>query len=393
MKEIIKNIAQNIFEETVNIRRKLHQYPELSFNEKQTSELIQKELKKTGIPFYSGFADTGILAVLDAGKEGKTLALRADMDALPINETTNLSFSSKQKNVMHACGHDVHTASLLATSKILKQIQSKLKGKILFIFQPGEEKLPGGAKLMLEDGVFDKHTPDLIIAQHVLPEMEVGKAGFKSGMYMASTDEIYITIKGKGGHAAMPHQINDTVLAASQIIVALQQIASRRAEAKTPTVLSFGKIEANGATNVIPDEVKIEGTFRTMDEQWRNKAHSLIKQIGQNTAKAFDTTAVVEIKNGYPFLKNNEVETLKLKNFAQEFAGKHNVEDMNIRMTGEDFAYFSQKYPVCFYRVGTMNPVDKIKYNLHSSNFQIDEKVLNFAPSLMAYLAYLYVNR
>jgi len=325
LKTLINTLSEKYFDEAIHLRRKIHSMPELSFQEHKTSELIKSFLTKNNIPFTDNWAKTGVLAVIDTMKNGKTIALRADMDALPITEETNLEFASKNKGVMHACGHDMHTASLLITAKILNQIKKHLSGKILLVFQPGEEKLPGGAKQIMSQGIFNKHKPDLIIGQHILPDMPVGKAGFKSGMYMASTDEIYITVNGKGGHAAMPHKINDTVLAASQIIVNLQQIVSRKAPPNTPSVLSIGKLIAPGATNIIPSTVEMEGTFRTMNEKWRQKAHSLIKQISETTAKTYGTSANVNIVSGYPFLKNDIAICNSAQKYASEYLSPENI--------------------------------------------------------------------
>ena len=286
-KEKITSRVDSLQEEFINIRRHLHKYPELSFQEYKTSAYICQKLEEYGIEYKKGIAETGVLGIIKCKNPNKkVIALRADIDALPIQEETNLEFKSVNENVMHACGHDLHTACLLGASKILKELKEELEGTLLLLFQPGEELLPGGARLMLDQGVFSDIKPNYIIAQHVLPDMKCGHVGYKSGMYMASGDEIYLNIKGQGGHGALPHKLTDTVLVASHIIVALQQIVSRNGNAEIPTVLSFGKIEANGATNIIPDEVKIAGTLRTMDESWRKQAKQLINQIAQNTAKA-----------------------------------------------------------------------------------------------------------
>ena len=387
----IKEISAKIYDEVVEIRRHIHKHPELSFEEENTSVFIQKKLDEYGIEYTTGYVKYGVLGVIKGSEEGKIIALRTDIDALPIQENSTEEFSSQNKNVMHACGHDVHLASLLGTAKILNEIKSSLKGTVLFVFQPAEEKLPGGAKLMMEDGVFDKYKPDLIIGQHVMPNMPVGNVGFKPGMYMASTDEIYLTIKGKGGHAAMPYQITDTVLISSHIIVALQQIVSRKAKANIPTVLSFGKFIANGATNVIPDEVKIEGTFRTMNEEWRAEVHKLIKKIAQSTASGMGAECIVKIIDGYPFLKNDEKITENASIFSKQYLGEQNVEEMETRMTGEDFAYYTQKYPATFYRLGTMNTITKEVFPLHSANFKVDEEALKNSTGLMAWLAYSFL--
>ncbi len=391
MIEKIKKKSAEIFNEIVDIRRCIHKNPELSYQEKETSEYIEKKLAEYGIEYISGFVKYGILGIIKGKNAGKTIALRADIDALPIQEKNIDDFSSKNDGVMHACGHDVHLASLLGTAKILNNIKNEFNGTVLLVFQPAEEKLPGGAKLMMEEGVFNKYIPDIVIGQHVLPDMKVGNVGFKSGMYMASTDEIYLTIKGKGGHAAMPHELVDTVLIASQIIVSLQQIVSRKANASIPSVLSFGKFIANGATNIIPDEVKIEGTFRTMNEEWRKNAHKEITKIAQQTAQLMGGTCDVNIVGGYPFLKNDVDVTEKAINFAKQFLGEENVENMEIRMTAEDFSYFSQKYPSTFYRLGTMNSNSSEIFPLHSSHFKVDENAMKNSTGLMAWIAFSFL--
>ncbi len=391
MIEKIKKKSAEIFNEIVDIRRCIHKNPELSYQEKETSEYIEKKLAEYGIEYISGFVKYGILGIIKGKNAGKTIALRADIDALPIQEKNIDDFSSKNDGVMHACGHDVHLASLLGTAKILNNIKNEFNGTVLLVFQPAEEKLPGGAKLMMEEGVFNKYIPDIVIGQHVLPDMKVGNVGFKSGMYMASTDEIYLTIKGKGGHAAMPHELVDTVLIASQIIVSLQQIVSRKANASIPSVLSFGKFIANGATNIIPDEVKIEGTFRTMNEEWRKNAHKEITKIAQQTAQLMGGTCDVNIVGGYPFLKNDVDVTEKAINFAKQFLGEENVENMEIRMTAEDFSYFSQKYPSTFYRLGTMNSNSNEIFPLHSSHFKVDENAMKNSTGLMAWIAFSFL--
>ncbi|OFX35876.1 MAG: N-acyl-L-amino acid amidohydrolase [Bacteroidetes bacterium GWA2_32_17] len=383
----IKQIAEKYSNNVLEYRRYLHKHPELSFNEFKTSEYIVDFLNKNQIKFKKGIAKTGILAVIEGSKPGKTIALRADIDALPITEQNNCDYKSENNGVMHACGHDVHTASLMGAILILNEIKSELSGKVLFVFQPAEEKLPGGAKQMLEEGIFNEHKPDFIIAQHVNPSMKAGVIGFKSGMYMASTDEIYMTVKGKGGHAAMPNQITDTVLIASHIIIALQQIVSRKAFATMPTVLSFGKVIANGATNIIPDEVKIEGTFRTMNEEWRKEALSQVKFISQNVAKSMGAECEVNIVNGYPSLINNENVTNKTKTLSEQYLGKQNVIDMDVRMTAEDFSYFAQAYPSTMYRLGTSGKAENTNSPLHSAHFDIDESVLKYSHGLMAWIA------
>jgi len=386
----IKGLSTKYFNEIKEIRKQLHENPELSFEEFESSKLIQTKLSSYGISYKSGFVKTGIVAKIEGkNPKKKVLALRADMDALPVSENESHSICSKNKGVMHACGHDMHMASLLGTAKILQEMKDEWEGTVLLIFQPGEELLPGGARMMMEEGALIPE-PDLIMAQHVLPDMEVGHVGFREGMYMASGDEIYLKIKGKGGHGAMPHKCDDTVLIASHIVVALQQIVSRHADIRIPTVLSFGKMIADGATNIIPQEVNLAGTFRTMDEQWRAKAKQLITDIAQNTAKGMGAECEVDIKHGYPFLVNSIDHTRTAKNAAIQYLNDESVEDMDIRMTTEDFGFYSQKYPSCFYRFGVKSEKSG---GLHTSNFQANDQSLETSMGTMAYLAIDFLNQ
>lgn len=388
MKERIHALADQYYEDILHIRRHIHANPELSFEEFKTSAFIKEELNKLKISYSEGFVKTGIVGkIICKNPDKKTIALRADMDALPIIEQNEVDYKSQNTGVMHACGHDVHTACLLGTAKILNEIKDELEGTILLVFQPAEEKLPGGAKLMLEEGALNNPKPEIIIGQHVMPGLQSGKVGFKPGMYMASTDEIYLTIKGIGGHAAMPHQLTDNVLITSHIIVALQQIVSRNAFAATPSVLSFGKVDAPGATNVIPAEVKVEGTFRTMDEKWRKEAHQKIQKIASKVAESMGAQCEVEIRNGYPSLINHEETTIKAQKLANEFLGIENVENLDLRMTAEDFAYFSQVMPSTFYRLGVTDKAGKLASPLHSPTFDIDEESLLTGMGTMAYIA------
>ncbi|HSH53008.1 MAG TPA: M20 family metallopeptidase [Bacteroidales bacterium] len=384
----IKKLSKEYFSQVVDIRRHLHQYPELSFQEFKTSEYIASLLKKWNVEFNPGIVETGIVAYIKGKKpERKTIALRADIDALPIEEKNNIPYKSKNKGVMHACGHDAHTASLLGVILILNELKDEFEGTVKCIFQPGEELLPGGAKLMIQKGVLKNPEPEIIIGQHVYPELPAGKIGIKSGAYMASSDEIYITVKGKGGHGAMPWRINDTVLITSHIIVALQQITSRLAPAGIPAILSFGRVIANGATNVIPDEVNIEGTFRTMDEKWRTKAHQKIKDIAAGIAKSMGAKAEINIKPGYPVLINDENVTFKAKKAAKQYLGAKNIVELDYRMTSEDFAYYSRKKPSIFYRLGVSPVNDKESSSLHTANFNINEQALEIGMGTMAFMA------
>ncbi|MEN8156210.1 MAG: M20 family metallopeptidase [Bacteroidota bacterium] len=386
-KQISALVSDPFLEEMTAIRRHLHQHPELSFEEHNTSKYIRELLEGWGINFEFPFAGTGILATVKGAGEGRRVAVRADMDALPVVEKSGVAFESTNPGVMHACGHDLHMASLLGAIRVLDQLKGHLNGEFLFLFQPGEEKVPGGAKLMLEEGIFKDRQPDLIIAQHVLPDMETGHVGFKEGPYMASSDEIYITVKGKGGHGALPQQIIDPVLMASHILISLQQEINRRSPSETPTVLSFGKVVADGAVNVIPDQVHMEGTLRTMNERWRKKAHDLIRQIASGIASGMGGSCQVEIRHGYPVLHNNEELTQMAREKASEFLGAEKVEDLEIRMTAEDFAWFAQTVPGMMYRLGVKEPGKAAVLPLHTAGFRVDESALKTGISLLAYLA------
>lgn len=386
--EKIKEISTNLFDETQKNRRHLHANPELSFEEFETSAFVVSKLEEWGIPYRSGIAGTGIEAIIEGKNPNKkTIALRGDMDALPITEESDKTYKSTNEGVMHACGHDVHTSSLLSSAYILNQVKGDFEGTIKFIFQPGEEKIPGGASLMIKEGILKSPTPKCIFGQHVMPLIPAGKVGFRKGMYMASADEIYVTVKGKGGHGALPDMNIDPVLIASHIIVALQQIVSRVADPKTPTVLSFGKVTAKGATNVIPDKVEIEGTFRTLDEPWRAKAHEKMKKLAEGLAESMGGSCDFEVRRGYPFLKNEPELTTRAIEAAKKYMGEENVVDLDIWMAAEDFSYYSQEVDACFYRLGTRNEAQNIVSGVHTPTFDIDESALAFSPGLMAWLA------
>ncbi|MCK5134328.1 MAG: amidohydrolase [Bacteroidales bacterium] len=380
-------LTDQMLDELIRIRRHLHQFPEPSFEEHNTSAYIRGILDEWGIAYKFPIVNTGILAWIKGNKPGKRIALRSDMDALPINEQTGLDYQSENPGVMHACGHDIHMVSLLGTIRILDQLKDHIHGEVLFIFQPGEEKVPGGAKLMLEAGIFDGKLPDMIIAQHVLPDMEAGHVGFKPGIYMASSDEIYITVNGKGGHGALPEHINDPVLMASHILITLQQEINRKSPGGVPTVLSFGKVSAEGAVNVIPNQVNLEGTFRTMNEDWRKEAHRLIDKIASGIASSMGGSCLVEIRHGYPVLHNHEQITEEAKKKAIQLMGQDHVEDMDIRMTAEDFAWFAQSVPGMMYRLGVRKPGSDKIYPLHTTGFRADESALKTGISLLSFLA------
>ena len=384
---VSKQVTDSFMEEMDSIYRHLHRHPELSFQEHNTSAYIRELLDRWDIEYQFPFVETGILAFIEGAGPGRRLAIRSDMDALPITEQSGVEFESVNPGIMHACGHDIHMTSLLGAIRILDQIKERFTGELMFIFQPGEEKVPGGAKLMLEEGIFKGRTPDMIIAQHVLPDMDAGHVGFKSGVYMASSDEIYITVHGKGGHGALPQNINDPVLMASHILISLQQEVNRKSPSDVSTVLSFGKVAADGAVNVIPDQVTLEGTFRTMDESWRKKAHSLIQQIASGIASSMGGRCTVEIRHGYPVLHNHGKITQFAKDKATGFLGKNRVEDLDIRMTAEDFAWFTQTIPGMMYRLGVREPGSDHVFPLHTSGFRADRSALRTGISFLAYLS------
>lgn len=386
-KEKIKALAGKFAPEIVACRRHLHMYPELSFHEVRTQEFVEQKLKEYGLLNMKRMAKTGVVVLLEGKNPGKkVVALRADLDALPIQETNSADYKSKHDGVMHACGHDVHTSSLLGVARILNELRSEFEGTVKFIFQPGEEKLPGGASLMIREGVLENPKPAVVIGQHVMPQIPAGKVGFRKGLYMASTDEIYVRVKGKGGHGAMPHLTIDPVMITAQMLVALQQIVSRHAKPSLPTVLSFGKVIANGATNVIPDEVYLEGTFRTLNEEWRDDAHRRMKLMAESIATSMGGSVDFNIVRGYPFLINDEVLTERVRGYAEDYVGKENVEDLDIWMAAEDFSFYSQKAPACFYRLGVRNEARGIISSVHTSTFDIDESALETGMGLMAWM-------
>ncbi|MEO6166383.1 MAG: M20 family metallopeptidase [Chitinophagales bacterium] len=386
--ERIKQLSNAIKQEVIDIRRHLHAHPELSFQEKETSAFIASKLTEWDIKHQSHIAGTGIVALIKGrNPEKKVVALRADMDALPITEKNEVYYKSQNEGVMHACGHDVHSSSLLGTAKMLSALTDEFEGTFKLIFQPGEEKLPGGASLMIKEGALEHPKPDAIIGQHVFTQLPVGKAGFFAGKYMASSDELYITVKGKGGHAAVPSGVVNPLYIAAKLLGVLQNLAEEFSKAIIPTVLAFGKITGAGATNVIPDEVKIEGTFRTMDEKWRFGIHEQLKKLIQDFSGNTDGSVEIEIRVGYPCLVNDETITNRSFQYAVQYLGTENTIQLGIWMASEDFAFYSQQIPACFYRIGTGNPGKNIVSPVHTPTFSIDEDALEISTGLMAWLA------
>lgn len=387
IKDDIKRLAKDYFSETVQIRRHLHQHPELSFEEYKTSAFVKAQLDAMGIP-YQSMANTGVVGMIQGDLPStQVIALRADMDALPITEVEGRSYGSQNTGVMHACGHDVHTSSLLGVAKILNELKAQFGGQIKLIFQPGEEKLPGGASIMIREGVLENPAPQAIFGQHVMPFIETGKVGFRSGQYMASCDELFMTVRGRGGHGAQPHQNIDPIAITAQIISALQQVVSRFADPRIPTVLSWGKIIGNGATNIIPDEVYLEGTFRTFNEEWRAQAHEKMLKIATGIAEAMGAVCEMEVRKGYPYLVNEPETTAQARAAAIDYLGEDNVVELDLWPAAEDFSYYSQVANACFYRLGTGNKAKGIISAVHTPTFDIDEEALELSIGLMAYIA------
>lgn len=392
LKNKIKEIAKSRAEQYVQWRRHLHKHPELSFQEENTASYIRELLTERNIKFEKDYSLHATVATIGSSSS-KSLALRADIDALPITEANEHSYKSINEGVMHACGHDVHTTCLLGAIDVLNDLDIEWEGQIEAIFQPAEEKLPGGASVLIKEGLFSKHNVATVIGQHVHPPLEAGKLGFCEGEYMASADEIYIDVIGKGGHAATPQYNIDPVLVSASILQNLQQVVSRYSNPLDPTVLSFGKINSvGGATNIIPDVVRLEGTLRTMNEEWRSKAHGLIKSICHETASGLGAKVNCDIKIGYPSLVNDIDLTRRMKNYAQEYLGKENVVNLPKRLAAEDFAFYSQQKPACFYRLGTGNVSRGITSSVHTTTFDIDESAIEIGVGFMAYQAIRQLN-
>lgn len=384
----IRQAAAELFPVIRDLRRELHQHPELSFEEEGTAERIRRFLSEYDIPYTSGWAGHGIVATIRGGRPGPLVMLRADMDALPIQEENDVPYRSLRPGVMHACGHDVHTSTLLGAAAIIRRFIDQLPGEIRLVFQPGEEKLPGGASLMLRAGLFQPIPPSRIIAQHVFPNLPAGDVGFRSGMYMASADELYISIEGRGGHAAAPHQCIDPVPIAARVITALQEFISRTKDPLTPGVLTIGKIWSDGGTtNVIPDRVFLEGTLRAMDEAWRQETQVKLNTLITELCLASGARAIVRVEKGYPALHNDEIATNYCRRAAAAYLGADHVHDLPLRMSSEDFAFYAQQAPGCFFRLGTGAPDPARNAPVHTSRFDIDERALETGMGLMSFLA------
>lgn len=388
MQNKVKHIIRSTFDTLVKWREHLHANPELSFQEHNTSAFVASRLDEMNISYEKGIAGTGIVALIKGHNPNKQcIALRADLDALPIQEENNVSYKSTVDKVMHACGHDVHTACLLGAAKALSELRNEFEGTIKLIFQPGEEVLPGGASLMIKEGVLENPRVDKILALHVFPTMDVGKVGFKPGQYMAACDELYLTIKGIGGHAALPHQYNNPIMIMAELLPKLEMYLKSLSTGDSPYIFAFGNLQADGATNVIPEYAKAEGTLRTMDEDWRILVHQKLNVFVNEFLKSKNAEGQIEIRKGYPFLQNDKTLTGVSMTNAKVYLGESNVEEMDIRMTAEDFSYYSQQVPACFFRLGIRNEDLGIVHGVHHAQFDIDKNALEVGAGVMAYLA------
>jgi len=388
LKERILREAASMMPELVEIRRYIHRHPELAYAEHETARYISSRLEMMGIEHRTGVAGTGIVGFIrgELPARGLTVGLRADMDALPVTEAQGAPYRSLNEGIMHACGHDAHIAMLLGTAEILNSMRSDFAGTVLLVFQPGEEKAPGGARLMIETGIFDSFLPDIFIAQHVVPDLPSGTIGFHAGPYMASCDEIYITVAGQGGHAARPAEYTDQIYIASELVIALKDSINELSSSKAPTVLGIGRITGLGATNVIPATVDIACTFRTFDEEWRNQAKQVIRNVAADVASRKGVNITANIVEGYPVLVNNEALTYKATFLTASLIGKDRVFDMPVRMSSEDFSFFAEKYPSFMFRLGVTREGEMIK-QAHTSGFDIDETAMATGTAVMSWLA------
>ena len=391
MLDRIRQLAADGAPETVRLRRAIHRRPELAFQERETAALVAGTLRQWGVEPIEGVAQTGVVAHVVGARPGPTVALRADIDALPITEATGLDFASESPGVMHACGHDAHTAMLLGAARILHELRGEWAGTVRLVFQPSEEKAPGGARVMIEEGVLgemDGHAaPVAIFGQHVFPELPAGTLGVRGGPFMASADEVYLTVRGKGGHAAAPEHLTDVVLAQAHVLTALQAVVSRNRPPGIPSILSFGKVTADGATNVLPDEARIEGTFRSMDEDWRWRAHDLIRRTAKHTAQALGATCDVEVREGYPALVNDAALADAVRQSAVALVGEERVIDLPMWYASEDFSFYTNEIPGCFTVLGVRNEAEGITHGLHTPRMTVDEAALETGAAFLAALA------
>ena len=390
LKELLSTKVSAIYEKIKSYREHLHQNPELSYKEFNTMEYVAAKLKDIGIPYEKGVAGTGIIGIIRSSKHSENQAcigLRADLDALPIQEQNTASYKSKVEGVMHACGHDVHTSILLGAAEILFELREDLEHPVKLIFQPGEEKNPGGASLLIEAGVLENPKVKEMYALHVFPELEVGKLALRPGLNMASCDELHLEIIGVGGHGAMPEKCINPILIGSEFIIEAQNIIHKSCPKEVPCVISFGHFDALGATNVIPERAEIKGTFRTMNEEWREKAAILLMDLANNLENKYKGNVNLIVSKGYPFLKNDDELTEKLKTKFESFFGPEKIEGLALRMTSEDFSFYSQTIPVCFFRLGVGNKEKGIIYSVHHPKFDVDSACLKTGMLAMIQVA------
>ncbi len=383
----LKQLVQSVENEVIELRRHLHQNPEVSGEEYETSKTIQQKLSEAGISYKTGYAKTGILGIIKGDKPGGTVALRADIDALPIQEENDIPYKSTIQNKMHACGHDAHTAMLIGTGKVLNQLKSELVGTILLVFQPAEENAPiGGSQQMMDDGVFDEFIPDVIFGQHVWPDLPVGEVGVLHNEIMGASDRFKIRVKGSGGHASMPHQSNDAIIIANNLITQLQTIVSRNTDPIDSAVLTIGKIVGGYRYNVIADEVTLEGTIRTfkpeVKEMVKNRFYSIVDGIG----KSFDAQMTIDYLDGYPATVNTPEWADEVRNAARKILGENATPAVSPSLGGEDFSRFLKKYPGAFYWLGTSVEDAEPQYPLHDPRFKLNEKALTKGVDVMVQL-------
>ncbi|WP_096439804.1 M20 metallopeptidase family protein [Alteribacter populi] len=389
MEITIKGRGKKIEETLIYYRRHFHQYPELSQEESKTSKTIQNFLKEEGIPFETGFAEHGVLAIIEGENPGKTVALRADIDALPIKEKNDVAYASKVNGKMHACGHDAHTAMLMGTALLLNSMKSEIPGKVLLVFQPAEEMAPvGGAGQMMKDGLFTKHKPDAIFAQHMWPDLEAGEIGVKSGAIMGNSDRFTVIVKGAGGHASMPHQGKDAIVIAAQVINHLQTIVSRNVDPMQSAVVTFGEISGGERYNVIASHVTLEGTVRTNDDEVKKKVKARLEKTLSGLAGANEVTIELDYKDGYPATINSEEWEETVRASAHKLLGENSTPRVNSSLGGEDFGRFLLEYPGFYFWLGTAIPSRKLQKPLHDAEFDINEDSLAIGTEMMTQLTF-----
>jgi amidohydrolase len=393
MAEKIKILSSKHFPKMVKLRREFHQYPELGFSEFRTSKRIAQELKKLGLQVKTGIAQTGVVGILNVKKQGKTVALRADMDALPIVEQTNFSYKSKKKGLMHACGHDAHMACVIGAATILTKLKKELNGNVKFIFQPSEESPPGGAKPMIQAGALKNPNVSAIFGLHCDSAIPTGRIGVKEGAFMAQADSFDITIKGVSGHGARPHDGIDAIVIASQVIQALQTITSRKIDPVQPVVVSVGKIEGGTKRNIICDRILLLGTARSLNKEVAKRIPRLLKEIVSGITQAAGASFELRYSPGYPVLINHPQATELARGTIIRMFGKQAIFEIKKPLMGaEDFAFYLEKVPGTFLRLGIKNPKKKAIYPWHHPKFTVDEDAINIGAALLAGTAFDFLN-